>query len=121
MSDPREKGIEPPQTLGVDVWDTYWLRWFKRLRDVIPKFGLYEETLTPVSVAANTTVEQTFTVTGLTTNDLVFVNKPSSQAGLGIAGTRVTATNTLGITYINPTGGAIVPTSEDYKILTVRL
>jgi len=115
-----EKAIDPPQSLGTDQWDRYWLLWLKRLSDVIPKIETYSVALTPVSVAANTTAEQTFTVTGLNANDLVFINKPSAQAGLGVAGTRVTAANTIGITYINPTGGAIVPTAETYKVVSVR-
>lgn len=81
----------------------------------------YDVTISPVSVAANTTAEQTFTVAGLTTSDHVTVNKPTSQAGLGIAGVRVTAANTLGITFINATAAPIVPTaSEVYKILATR-
>src|SRR5258708_47872 len=55
----------------------------------------------PIAVAANTTAEQTFTVTGLTTTDVVNVTKPTSQAGLGIVGARVSAANTLAITFID--------------------
>lgn len=78
--------------------------------------ALYSQTLTPVSVAAITTAEQTFTVTGLVAGSSVWVNKPSWQAGLGIAGVRVSAANTLAITFVNTTGVAIVPTSEAYII-----
>jgi len=117
----NEKGIEPPQTVGTDVWDTYWVRWLKRLQNAFPKIQTYSQALTPASVAANTTAEQTFTVTGLNTSDLVFVNKPSLNAGLGIVNTRVSAANTLAITYINATGSPIVPTAETYKIISIRL
>lgn len=117
----NEKGIDPPQTLGVSNWEAYWVKWFKRLADVFPKTETYSETLTPVSVAANTTAEQTFTVAGLTTSDIVTVNKPSLDAGIGIANARVSAVDTLAITYGNFTGGAIVPTAETYKIVSVRL
>lgn len=116
-----EKGIDPPQSLGIANWDIYWLRWFKRLSDVFPKTETYSQLLTPTSVAANTTAEQTFTVSNLNTNDLVFVNKPSLDAGLGIVNTRVSAANTLAITYINATASPIVPTAETYKIMSVRL
>lgn len=116
-----QKGTDPPQSLGTDHWDDYWLDWFKRLQDVFPRIETYTSALTPTSVAANTTAEQTFTVAGLSTNDLVFVNKPSLNAGLGIVGTRVTATDTLGITYINATGGGLTPTAETYKIISIRL
>lgn len=81
---------------------------------------LLQSALTPVAVATITAPEQTFTVNGLLTTDFVYVMKPTAQAGLGIAGARVTATNTLGITYVNPTVGSITPTAETYIILVVR-
>jgi len=73
-------------------------------------------TLTPVSVAANTTAEQTFTVTGLPASSEVVVNKPTVTSGLGIGNARVSALNTLAITYINNTASAITPPSEVYTI-----
>lgn len=82
---------------------------------------LYSQSLAPVSVAANTCAEQTFTVTGLIAGTPVFVNKPSFQAGLGIAGVRVSALNTLAVNYINTTGTAIVPTTETYTIGNFQL
>lgn len=81
---------------------------------------LLQAALTPAAVLTITAPEQTFTVNGLLVGDLVFVNKPSAQAGLGIAGVRVTAADTLGITYVNPTVGSITPTAETYIILVVR-
>lgn len=73
--------------------------------------------LTPAAVAANTTAEQTFAVTGLAVGDVVFVNKPTAQAGLGIVGARVSAANTLAITFSNNTAGSITPTAaETYQI-----
>lgn len=116
-----EKGLDPPQTLSVDHWDNYWLKWFKRLQDSFPKTQTYTSTLTPSSVAANTTAEQTFTINGLSTLDLVFINKPSLDAGIGVLGARVSAANTLAITYINATGSPATPTSEEYKIVSIRL
>ena len=85
-----------------------------------PPFTVLNQLLTPVSVAAQTTAEQGFTVPGLAfTNSspcTVFVNKPSYQTGLVIAGVRVSAANTLQITYENVTAAAIVPTAENYTI-----
>jgi hypothetical protein len=76
--------------------------------------------LSPAAVAANTTAEQTFTVSGLTTNMTVFVNKPTAQAGLGIVGARVSAAGTLAITFSNNTAGAITPTAgETYSIASI--
>lgn len=76
----------------------------------------YSQSLAPVSVAPNTTAEQTFTVTGLVAGTPVWLNKPSAQAGLGIMGVRVSAANTLAVTYTNSSGSAIVPATETYLI-----
>lgn len=86
-----------------------------RIAPVAPLLN-YSAALTPVSVAANTTAEQTFTITGLVAGTPVWVNKPSAQAGLGIVGVRVSATNTLAITYGNSSASAIVPTAETYLV-----
>lgn len=78
--------------------------------------------ISPSAVTKFTSAEQTFTVTGLLTTDAVVVNKPTSQAGLGVAGARVTALNTLGITFINATSASITPTaSEVYKVVATRV
>lgn len=63
--------------------------------------------INPASVAANITVEQTFAVVGLTTADRVFLNHPLFIAGLGVAGCRVSAADTLAITFVNATAGAL--------------
>lgn len=78
---------------------------------------VYQPTLTPASVAANTTAEQTFTVTGLVSGSVAVVNKPSAQRGLGIVGVRVSGANTLAINFCNATGTAITPTpAEVYTV-----
>ena len=85
--------------------------------------GFYKlsATLSPALVAANTTAEQTVTVSGLIVNDVVVVNKPTAQAGLGIVGARVSAANTLAITFSNNTAAGITPTaSEVYVIGGIR-
>ena len=78
--------------------------------------GVAEVTIDVASVAANTSAEQTFTVPGLTTDMFVSVNKPSLDAGLAVGNVRVSAANTLAITFINSTAGAIDPSSEAYKL-----
>lgn len=83
------------------------------------KAGVFSVTLSPTSVANATSAEQTFATTGigLLTTDLVLVQKPTAQAGLGIVGTRVSAADTLAITFMNTTAATITPTaSEVYTI-----
>jgi hypothetical protein len=86
-----------------------------RIAPVAPLL-LYSQSLAPVSVAAQTCAEQTFTVTGLVAASPVWVNKPSAQTGLAIMGVRVSAASTLAVNYCNFTASAIVPTTETYTI-----
>lgn len=85
-------------------------------------FGVASVTLSPASVAANTTAEQTFTVPGVNATDVcIDVTKPTAQAGLGIVGCRVSAANTVGITFSNNTASPIVPTAAQvYQFAIIR-
>lgn len=87
---------------------------------VLTKAVVYTPTLTPASVAAAVVAEQTFTVTGLTTADKVIVNPPAIANATGIAGARVSAADTLAIRFVNPTAGALTPTSGTYTVLAFR-
>ena len=75
---------------------------------------------TPSAVGANTTAEQTFTVQGLIVGDEVQATKPTVQAGLGIVNVRVSAANTLAITFSNNTGGGITPTAGETYVVAVN-
>lgn len=81
---------------------------------------VYSQTITPASVAAATVAEQTFTVTGLTTADKVFINNAATGNATGIAGCRVSAANTLAISFVNPTAGALTPGAGTYNIVAMR-
>lgn len=70
-------------------------------------------TLSPASVAPNTTAEQTFTCTGVALGDMVDISKPTTQGGLGIVNTRVSATNVVAIAFGNLTGATITPTPNE--------
>ena len=72
--------------------------------------------LAPAAVAANTTAEQTFTVNGLIAGTAVDVNKPSVTTGIALVGARVSAINTLALTYANVTAASITPPTETYTI-----
>lgn len=76
--------------------------------------SLFTVTCAPTSVAANSSSEQFFTVSGVAANSVLWVNKLTATPGLGIGGCRVTAANTVSINFINPTSAAIVPPTEPY-------
>lgn len=75
--------------------------------------------LTPASVGAATSAEQTFTVSGLAVGDFVSVNGSTGNAS-AISGARVSAANTLAIRFINPTAGALTPGAGDYLVFVAR-
>jgi hypothetical protein len=89
----------------------------------ITKLVVYQPSLSPSSVGANTTAEQTFTVNGLllASDTILTVSKPTAQAGLAIGGWRVSADNTLAITFVNDTASPITPTAtQTYRVVAIR-
>lgn len=95
----------------------------RHLQDLERGLFLVRETvsLTPVAVAANSAVEQTFTVPRLTTNDSVLVEYTGAQtAGIGLVSARVSAADTLAITYVNPTAGSLTPASGNHRLIRME-
>lgn len=72
------------------------------------------------SVAANTTEEETFTLAGVKSGDLVYVSKADLDAGIMFGSSRVTAANTIGVQIVNATGSAVDAASETVTILVIR-
>lgn len=82
--------------------------------------GRISQSLTPVSVATITCAEQAFTVPGLLVGDAVVVTPPSITAGVAPVCARVSAANTLQITFCNPTAGSLTPAAGVYQIQITR-
>ena len=82
---------------------------------------IYASTQSPTLVGPNTTAEKAMTVTGVLATDMVaVVTKPTTQAGLLVGTARVSAANTVQVTFGNDTAATITPTaSETYDIITV--
>lgn len=78
--------------------------------------------LTPAAVAAGGPFEQTITINGagLLPGDFLLVRKSSTQVGLILLQGRISALDTLALTFYNTTGAPITPTSETYQILGFR-
>lgn len=72
--------------------------------------------LTPTAIGALTTAEVQFAVSGITVSTVVWVNKPSLTANIGIVGTRVVSSNVIGITYVNNSAATVVPPAETYVV-----
>ena len=87
----------------------------------ITKIVVYAPSLTPAATAAAIqTVEQTFTVTGLTTADKVFVNGPVPTSLCPPTTFRVSAADTLSIGFTTLTAAACTPVAGTYNIVAIR-
>lgn len=82
--------------------------------------GRRQVAVTPASVAAATTVEQTVTVTGVRPGDQVSVTAPGHVAGIGLGSARVAVNDVVRVTWINTTAGALTPPAGTYTFLWAR-
>jgi hypothetical protein len=81
---------------------------------------IYTPSLTPASVLASISAEQTFNVPGLTTADSISVSGPAPAMGSGLVNARVSGADTLALTFVNDTLAAVTPTAGVYRIVAVR-
>lgn len=77
--------------------------------------------VTPSAVATIATAEQTVTVAGVRPGDLVvIVDSPARTNSVLWANARVSANDTIAITYVNPTAGSLTPPAGTYKFLIIK-
>lgn len=87
----------------------------------ITNIATYAPSLTPVASAASIGFsEQTFTVTGLAVGDKVYVNGPAPAALIAMVAARVSAANTLALTFFNATAAANTPAAGTYNVVAIR-
>lgn len=80
-----------------------------------------QQTVTPGTISANTTSEVSVTFTGLLTTDMcINAIKPSLTAGIDIGNFRISAANTLKITFQNSTSSSVAVPSETYIFCFAR-
>ena len=88
------------------------------------KVGTFAISITPTALATGPSVaEQTFSATGigLLTTDRVLVNYPGAQtAAVAMASARVSAADTLAITFV-ATAGTPTPASGSYYVSVFRI
>lgn len=78
-------------------------------------------TFSPATVAAGTGSELTCTVNGVQLGDFVDLSKPTEQSYLGIGNVRVSAANTLAVSFTNSSTATATPASgEVYSVLVFR-
>lgn len=96
-------------------------RFLSLIVKAVPKVQTFQLTINPTSCAANTTTAQVFSCPGLTTRDIVCVNKPTNTAGLVIGNAFVSSDDNITIVFGNLTGSPIDPGSEVYLIVATRI
>lgn len=72
-------------------------------------------TCTPAAIAGQTSAEQAFTVTPMPADSILWVNKPTATAGIGIVNCRVSAAGVAAITFANTlVSTTVTPPAEVY-------
>jgi len=113
----KESALQPPP-VGQSMTDEQWTTWFKLVSDLMPKVSSYEVVAVPANVGANSSITQTYTITGLATSDVVYMNT-QQVAGL-VVDVRVSASGTLSIAFTNTTGGAVSTPGGTYTVMAIR-
>lgn len=90
------------------------------VRGNIARMFAVSVTFDPAAVATITTAEQSLTIVGLKVGDFVYWQKPTNTAGVGVVNCRVSAADTLQITFVNPTAGSVNAASETWQFLVFR-
>ena len=85
---------------------------------VLTQVRVYTPTLTPAAVGLGVLSVQTFAVTGLATTDTISVSGPGAVAGVVLANWRVSAADTLELSWYGVEAGT--PTTGVYRVLAVR-
>lgn len=92
----------------------------------ITKIVKLSQSLSPTAMAAlpggqnATTIEQNFTVNGLTTADAVFINGVAPTAACAHTSARVSSTSTLTIAFTQTTAALCTPATGTYLITAIR-
>ena len=71
------------------------------------------------SIGANTVSAETFTVSGLRTDTIVLVKKQTSNSGLVLLDSRISAADTLELTFWNTTGAPINPAAQNFFVVAL--
>ena len=108
-SNPGPNSVSLPDTVQAPVGNVW-------------KLASLTFSLTPGTVANATNLEVTCTITGLLTTDVVFVNAPgAANAGIGIAGTRVSAAGVLAINFVNASAATTAAPAGTYLLSVMRV
>lgn len=106
-----EKAISAPPTTPPDR------KWYLRLVDAILSQTTFEGTLGTTTITGVETAD--LTIDGIDINDIVQVNPPALPAGLLLTHYRVSAADTVTLTFYNTTGGGL-DAAGTYHLVATR-
>lgn len=86
----------------------------------IASINFVQATVDLGSVAANTSEEETFTLTGVKVGDFISVQKENLTAGIILGSARVETENTVTVEVINTTASAVDASSATMRVLVIR-
>lgn len=86
----------------------------------IQAMGIVTFTYDAANIAAADGDEDTVTIQGLQVGDWVSVARATHVDDVGIADCRVSAANTLSITWVNPSAGAVNAGAATYTLFWAR-
>jgi len=79
--------------------------------------------ITPAALNATTAATETKTIPGLLTTDIIGAVRYGGAwtVTASIANARVSAVNTLAVTFVNPSAGSVTPPAGTYYFEVIRL
>lgn len=94
-------------------------KFFRDIISHVPRIATYNTTVNVPSMAAGTTTTVSHTVTGISTEDIIYINQPD-LGGVRLVSYRVTAIDTIDLFFWNPTAGTLDPAPATFKVAAVR-
>lgn len=112
-----ERPLPPPPRVDMD---DQMRRWLEQLSPLIPRIQKFVYVLDPASINGTTESTQSFTASGLLTQDTIFVNVSLTAGVILHANARVPSDDRIELYFRNTTGGAIDQASTTFNVIAIR-
>lgn len=87
---------------------------------LLTQITIYTQVFTPANVAASTVSEQSFTVNGVATSDVLQFNPPTNNTAATPVAIRPNGSDHVTVVYVNASGSIATPNSGTYTIMASR-
>jgi len=123
--------MEPPPNTGplevdedgrmINAMNGRLFRWLQKLVKLVPRIQRFEVELNPSPVPAGSETTETLSLPTITTEDIIFINKPTHDADLDIINPRVEVNGYVKFNFRNHSAGSINPAEENYRVCAIRI